>query len=663
MPRSGILSHVLLSACSGSGPGGKDEPVIIEYVDSDGDTIVDLHEGYVDPVDAEDGETSTDSDADGTVDYLDDDSDGDTVLDIDEAGDADPLTLPWDTDGDGEKDFRDLDADGNCVNDADEPKADLDGDGIKAFSDLDDDGDGIEDLWEIGADCATPDSDGDGTADYLDEDSDGDGVEDRYESGTSAFEDAPRDADGDGTPDYLDDDSDGDGFPDSVERGRGGEPNDTDGDGTYDFADSDSDGDGLSDADEAASGFDPYDDDSDGDGFTDGAEVAAGTDPMDESSIISGFYVTVPERTSVEETFEFSLSVQMGDVGFLIDTTCSMSSTLSGMSGEFSRIVSELSTTLPDAQYGVASYDDYADGSHGTAGVDKPFELVQQITSNTSTVQSALSGLRIHSGNDTPESTIEAIYQGLTGVGYDMNCDGRYTSNTDVKPFLASSSDPFNGAGGEFSNGTGTGTVGGFGFRDYSLPIIVYATDAQFRDADSSNASLSSVPGGCPGDAGMSDVVTAAGDIGALLIGISVNGSEAVSQGNTLAQRTGSLADTDGDGTADDKLMFTWSGSSSTLRSTIVNAITDAVGSVQFDRVSLEVAGDENGFVASIEPDRYEMSGSPDGETVEFTLNFRGAVAAQAEDQIFLVTLNVLGDGAVLLDTLDIYVVVPGSGS
>ena len=92
-----------------------------------------------------------------------------------------------------------------------------------------------------------------------------------------------------------------------------------------------------------------------------------------------------------------------------------------------------------------------------------------------------------------------------------------------------------------------------------------------------------------------------------------------------------------------------------------VNAIEDAVSSVQFSSVSLVVDGDENGFVSSISPESYEMSGSPDGETVEFTLNFRGAVAALTEDQIFRVTLNVLGDGTVLLDTLDIYVVVPGS--
>ncbi|MFO0001600.1 MAG: hypothetical protein ACK559_10740, partial [bacterium] len=158
------------------------------------------------------------------------------------------------------------------------------------------------------------------------------------------------------------------------EGGDGAEPRDTDGDGVYDFADEDSDGDGVSDAIESASGLDPYDDDTDGDGFTDGAEVAAGTDPLDSGSVIDGLYVTVPERTTVEETFSFELSVQMGDVAFLLDTTCSMSGTLTGVANEFSRIVSELSATLPDAQYGVATYDDYAyTGMGSSVSDDKPF--------------------------------------------------------------------------------------------------------------------------------------------------------------------------------------------------------------------------------------------------------------------------------------------------
>ncbi len=664
MTRFGVISLALLASCAGGGDDkAGDDAIVIEYTDADGDTIIDLHEGFVDPVDAEEGEVSADTDADGTADYLDEDSDGDGVQDKLEAGDADPLTLPWDTDGDGEKDFRDLDADGNCILDADEPRDDLDGDDLKAFSDLDDDGDGITDVYEIGAECALLDSDGDTTPDYLDEDSDGDGVKDRYESGTSAFEDDPRDADGDGVADYLDADSDGDGFSDTVESGGEDPPRDTDGDGVYDFADADSDGDGIADIAEGGYGTDPYDADTDSDGYTDGAEITAGTSPTDAGSVIDGLYVTVPERTNVEESFEFSLNVQMGDVGFLLDTTCSMGGTLSSVSGEFSRIVSELAASLPDAQYGVATYDDYAYGSYGSSSYgDKPFILVQQVTSSTSAVQTALSSLSTHGGSDGPESGMEALYQSLTGAGYDQDCDGRYTTSTDVKPFTASGGDPFSGGGGQFNNGSGTGTVGGFGFRDYALPIVVYATDNYLRDPDGTNAYYRGTPGGCPGDGGSDAVVAEANNLGALLIGIAVNSSLPTSQMNSLAGRTGSLADTDGDGSVDDKLVFSWSGSSGALRTTIVNAIQDAVSSVQFENVSLVVDGDANGFVSSIEPDNYEMSGSPDGETVEFTLTFRGAVPALTEDQIFRVTLNVLGDGSVLLDTLDVFVVVPGSG-
>ena len=188
------------------------------------------------------------------------------------------------------------------------------------------------------------------------EDSDGDGVLDLYEGGTTAWSDGPADTDEDGIPDYLDEDSDNDGFTDSQEAGAGDEPRDTDGDGIYDFADTDSDGDGLSDADEAdVYGTDPYDDDTDGDGFSDGAELAAGTDPDDAGSVIEGLYVTVDERSDVEHVFEFELSVQMGDVGFLIDTTGSMSGTMNAMASEFGTIITQLSAELPDAEYGAAT--------------------------------------------------------------------------------------------------------------------------------------------------------------------------------------------------------------------------------------------------------------------------------------------------------------------
>ncbi len=630
----------------------------VVYVDSDGDTIIDLHEGAADVAT---GEAAVDTDADGTPDYLDTDSDNDTIPDSVEAGDAEPLTIPWDTDTDGTPDYRDDDSDGNCILDAEEATIDLDVDGFPDAADLDDDGDGIKDIYEIGAECGLVDSDGDGTADFHDDDSDADGVGDRFEGGTSPWQEEPVDTDGDGTADYLDADSDGDGLDDASESGvtdPASEPNDTDGDGLYDCADTDSDGDSLSDYDETFTlRTDAYDTDSDDDGFSDGAEMAAGSDPKDEGSVVEGLYVVVEERTSVEQDFSFELNVQMGDIGFLIDTTCSMGGTISGMKTEYGALVRDISAVLPDAQYGVATFDDYAYGGYGsTSSSDKPFYLLQQVTGDTAKVQTSLTGIGLHGGSDGPEGCMEALYQGLSGAGYDQNCNGNYNANTDVQPFIASGSDPFGGGGGEARTSSTGGEVGGFGFRPYALPILVYATDNYMRDPEAGYGT----PGGCPGDAAHSDVVASAKANNAYLIGISVSGSLPVPQMNKLAKDTGSLADTDGDGFADDNLVFTWTGSSATLRKTIVDAIKNLVGSVRFSSVSLRVANDPYGFVTDISPESIPVSGDVTGLEVDFSLTFRGVVSASSEDRVYKLTLDVLGDDTVLLDTLDIYVLVPG---
>jgi hypothetical protein len=659
---------LLLAACVDEGSSPTDKEVVEPtYSDQDGDYILDLHEGFIDPEaqdTASDGLYSRDSDGDGTPDYLDTDSDNDGILDAVEGGDSDVWTLPWDSDTDTIPDYLDTDSDGNCIPDSEDGEGEMDADGIRDYADLDDDGDTIGDVYEIGSGCVVVDSDGDGTPDYRDEDSDGDGIGDIWEAGTSAWESEPTDVDLDGVPNYLDSDSDGDGMGDA-EEGRvslpSDEPADTDGDGLYDFLDIDSDGDGLSDSDERNQyGTDPYTADSDGDGFSDGAEVAAGTDPNDTGSVIDGLYVTVPERTNTLEDFEFELTVQMGDIVFLLDTTCSMGSTLNGMANEFSSIVSQLTSTLPDAEYGVATYDDYAYGGYGSTSYgDKPFILKQQVTDNVGSVQSTLSSLSTHGGSDGPESGMEALYQTLTGQGYDQDCDGTYDSSTDVRPFLSGGADAFSGGGGQSYNSStsGGGEVGGMGFRDYALPVIVYATDNYLRDPDTGYGT----PPSCSNPAGGSDVITAVNNANAYLIGIAAGSSTATAQMNMLANATGSYADTDGDGSTDDALVFSWTGSNASLRTTIVNAIGDLVDSVQFDEVSLQVEGDEWGFVSSISPETYPLSGAVSGQVIDFTIGFRGAVAAQDEDAIYRLTLNVFGDGTVLLDTYDIYVLVPGS--
>jgi hypothetical protein len=666
-----LLPLLLLTACSDSATDKVDADSGVEDTasedteptqpDADEDSIIDLHEG------------EGDADGDGKADFEDRDADGDTIRDIVEAGDQDTSTLPVDSDGDGTADYLDLDSDGNCISDAieagrsDGGAVDTDGDGTRDFQDKDNDDDGIPDTFEIDS-CAATDYDGDGTADYLDSDSDGDGIADQYEAGTTEFSDEPTDTDGDGVPDFRDADSDGDTISDRDEAGNGGdatvEPRDTDGDGRYDYADPDADGDALPDSAELAGGTDPFDPDTDGDGYSDGGETTAGTNPLDASSVIDGIYVEVPERTSVEERFDFELNIEMGDIAFIIDTTCSMGGTISAIANEFATMVTDIQAVLPDAAYGVGGHDDYAFGSYGSAGSDKPFYLNQQVTSDTSAVQSALRRLSTHSGADGPESGMEALYQAATGAGYDQGCNGRYDSSTDVYPFIASASDPFGGSGGEYYDASTVdgGVLGGFGFRDYALPVIVLAGDNYLRDPESSNSYYNGTPGGCPIDAGYSDVVTAFTDLGAYLVGVSVNGTTGYSQMVQVANATNSLADLNGDGVADEPVVQNWSGSSSAFRSTVVEGITQLVQAVKFTRVDLSVDGDAYGFVTAIDPAYYEGLGADDSGTVlTFTLSFRGTVAATTEDQLYRLTLNVLGDSSILLDSLDIIVVVPGT--
>ena len=167
-------------------------------------------------------------------------------------------------------------------------------------------------------------------------------------------------------------------------------------------------------------------------------------------------------------------------------------------------------------------------------------------------------------------------------------------------------------------------------------------------------------------DAGFSDVVDSLADLGGYVIGVDVGGGNPTPQMEPLAEATGSIADTNGDGIADDLLVFEWSpyGGSGSMdfRETVISAIEDLVNSIRFSKVELQVEGDEWGFVTHIDPPFYDNIDPSSGiDVLDFTLNFRGVVAATTEDQLYSLTLNVVGDGTILLDTLDIIVVVPGT--
>ncbi len=369
--------------------------------------------------------------------------------------------------------------------------------------------------------------------------------------------------------------------------------------------------------------------------------------------------VEVPENGSVDVDLEFTVEAGLADIAFALDTTSSMSGLALAMASEFRNIVRDLSELFEDASYGVATYDDYAESPYGARGTDLPFILRQQQTTDTAIVERALANeVSIHYGDDTPESTMEALYQGLSGAGYDQNCNGTYNNDTDILPLLATATDPFGGLGGEtYDAGTlGGGDIGGFGFREGMLPLVIYATDAPLRDAEDGDFTT---PGGCPRDAGMSDVVNALNGMGGKVIGVGVNvlpSQSAFHQMEDLATRTDSLADLDGDGVAEPAVV-TWSGTSADFRESVVDAVTQLVASMHYDKIALIADDDTIGFVQSITPEAfYEVE---TGETVTFRVSLLGALPAQEYEQANQLTFYLVADDVTLLHTYTVTLVTP----
>ena len=632
-----------------------DDDATGNLIDTDGDTIADQHEGAVDP------------DGDGIPANEDDDSDGDGISDADEAGDDILITDPVDSDGDGTPDFLDTDSDNNGLPDAEEGTGDYDGDGDADYMDPDDDGDGISDAIEMGDPSNPTDTDGDGTPDWRDDESDGDGIPDVIEGAD--------DPDGDGVPSYLDDDSDNDGIPDSVEVGPDpNNPLDSDQDGFYDFEDADADNDGLLDPEEPGFGSDPHNRDTDGDGFTDLAEVAVGTDPASAASQPDGFYAELPPRAAITITVPFTPSILQADVMFVLDTTCSMTPVLQDVANNFSQVASQVS--IPDIAFGVAEFNDYSYAAYdpNTNSIvdlgtpewnDKPFRLNQQVTTSSTQVQAALADTLPldNNGADLPESAMEGLLQVTTGIGYDQDCDGVYDAPTDVRPFIPTAAGPgadaFGGSvAGQYNPGVpGTGDLGGVGFRDGSVPIVVYATDAFMRDSEANYL----LPPGCSDPAGASQVIDAVNDLGGKLIGIGVNTEQTVlppatplpiPQMNALAVATGSQADINGDGNPQN-LVF--QGLGATTVANVISGIEALTTSGEFD-LTLQVEDQPFGFVTGITP--AEHTAVPVNTQVEFEISIFPAVPQQNSDQVFVFPMQVIGDGTSVLAEWELILVV-----
>lgn len=657
--------------------------------DADGDTIPDI-------VEAGDADCSTppvDTDRDGIPDFLDLDSNGDGIPDRDQA--------ESDLDGDGIPDALDIDIDGdgisNLIEVGPDPSSpiDTDGDGIPDFRDDDSDNDTILDRHEGGGDI-----DRDGIPNFRDLDSDADGIEDAVEAGDGdlstpphfcANEVDPTTCNAAGTectvspdeyPDYLDFDSDNDGLGDAEEVALG-----------TNLCGIDSDGDGQSDLAEGA--YEQYNCPD----HTTGTDCGCATSP---SCTIPArhFYVVLPYGDApIQRNLEFGTTISVADIFFITDTTGSMSGTVNNVKRSVAGaggIIERIADTIPDAWVGGGQFDDMPFGSYG-GGSDEPFILAIGMTppERSASVQTAFNAISMHGGADGPESGTQALWQIITGEGNTWMYSGsRYTIAAHRDACLD----------------------GGWGapcFRDGALPIVVLFTDiCQHNGPPDEDPSCDPYTGITPAPALWTDTMAAMNRRGARFIGVNASGSYTCATTTApddynpcwflkrTANETGTV-DLDGN-----PLVYDLPNTASTtdFADSVVEAIETVATRVALDvdtalrddssdteRVDArsfikrrtpacnsDVAGEPSTSDCWAEPtgvthdqaiatfDLSTFYGVVPGTRVTFRITFQNDfyVNPDFRTKLFVAFIDVRGGGTTVLDTRQVFVVVPaGSGS
>jgi hypothetical protein len=314
------------------------------------------------------------------------------------------------------------------------------------------------------------------------------------------------------------------------------------------------------------------------------------------------------------------------DVFLLFDDTGSFVNNSPIVRSAFPTIISQLQASMPgiDLGFGVGRFEEYANfASEYSTG--RPFILNQPIVAaNTAgymdAIQSALNRTTPGYGGDLPETDLEALYQLVTGLGFDGNNNGSVLDSGnaglvstqltpggsgDVPSFASFRPDP---SGNVMA---AAGSIGGGGFRSGALPIILVATDTGFAYQPKGETTITGVGGTSlsvnsftqtsrsttpfGAGAGIQQTITGLNALGGLVIGLGTNfqsnvdprqGLEAISKLTGAVNRT---TTTIANGTSDpiapgDPFYFQISsGFAGSVSNGIVSAIQNAVTNVAVD--------------------------------------------------------------------------------
>jgi VCBS repeat-containing protein len=314
------------------------------------------------------------------------------------------------------------------------------------------------------------------------------------------------------------------------------------------------------------------------------------------------------------------------DVFLLFDDTGSFTSNSPIVRAAFPTIISSLQASLPgiDLGFGVGRFEEYGNFAAENAS-GRPFILNQPIVANSTlgsaaAIQAALDRVAPGFGGDAPETDIEALYQLVTGAGFDGNGNGSVLdsgraglastqvapgASGDVPSFASFSLDPVSGGMAP------AGNVGGAGFRTGALPIVLLATDTGFAYQPKGETSIVGAGGltlpvsaltqtsrattPFNSGAGIQETVTGLNALGALVIGLGTNPDATIDPRKgleALSNLTGAInrsTSTIANGTTDtiapgDPLYFQiGTGFGSTVADGVINAIRNAVTNIAMD--------------------------------------------------------------------------------
>ena len=387
----------------------------------------------------------------------------------------------------------------------------------------------------------------------------------------------------------------------------------------------------------------------------------------------------------------------MVDVFLLFDDTGSFVNNSPIVRAAFPQIISTLQASLPgiDFGFGVGRFEEYGNFAQEYA-TGRPFILNQPIVTAGTTgfqtsIQAALDRVAPGYGGDTPETLIEALYQTVTGVGFDGNNNGSVSesgaaglASTQVNPggsgdvpsFSSFTADPAN------SVLAPSGNVGGVGFRPGALPIVLVATDTGFAFQPYGETSITGVGGltlplsqltqasrtTTPFNygAGIQQTITGLNALGALVIGLGVNSQANIDPRQDLesiAKLTGAVnnsTSTIANGTTDpiapgDPFYFLInSGFGTTVGNGVVNAIQNAA-----TNVAMNITVRASDPTVHIINHTGTLNNIGAGQTATFDVEFTGDGRPHRFDLQFVRegTSVVLGSIPVVLGTP-----IPGSG-